>query len=34
MNEETAGVAFGKLSSEFIRNKVVPEVDALSLRAA
>jgi len=27
-NEETAGVAFGKLSSEFIRNKVVPEVDA------
>ena len=28
MNEETAGVAFGKLSSEFIRNKVVPEVDA------
>ena len=33
-NEETAGVAFGKLSSEFIRNKVVPEVDALSLRAA
>ena len=33
-NEETAGVAFGKLSSEFIRSKVVPEVDALSLRAA
>lgn len=33
-NEETAGVAFGKLSSEFIRTKVVPEVDALSLRAA
>lgn len=27
-NEETAGVAFGKLSSEFIRTKVVPEVDA------
>ena len=25
---ETAGVAFGKLSSEFIRNKVVPEMDA------
>ena len=24
-NEETAGVAFGKLSSEFIRTKVVPE---------
>ena len=28
MNEETAGVAFGKLGSEFIRTKVVPEVDA------
>ena len=27
-NEETAGVAFGKLSSEFIRTKAVPEVDA------
>lgn len=27
-NEETAGLAFGKLSSEFIRTKVVPEVDA------
>lgn len=27
-NEETAGVAFGKLSSEFIRTKVVPEYDA------
>lgn len=27
-NEETAGVAFGKLSSEFIRVKVVPEMDA------
>lgn len=27
-NEETAGVAFGKLSSEFIRTKVVPEQDA------
>lgn len=27
-NEETAGVAFGKLASEFIRNKVVPEMDA------
>ena len=27
-NEETAGVAFGKLSSEFIRTKVVPELDA------
>ena len=33
-NEETAGVAFGKLGSEFIRSKVVPEVDALNLRAA
>ena len=29
MNEETAGVAFGKLSSEFIRTKVVPERDAV-----
>lgn len=27
-NEETAGVAFGKLSAEFIRTKVVPEMDA------
>lgn len=27
-NAETAGVAFGKLSSEFIRTKVVPELDA------
>ena len=27
-NEETAGIAFGKLSSEFIRTKVVPELDA------
>lgn len=27
-NEETAGVAFGKLSSEFIRLKVAPEIDA------
>lgn len=27
-NEETAGVAFGKLSSEFVRTKVVPEMDA------
>ena len=30
-NEETAGIAFGKLSSEFIRTKVVPEVDAFRL---
>ena len=27
-NEETAGVAFGKLASEFIRTRVVPELDA------
>lgn len=27
-NEETAGVAFGQLSSEFIRTKVAPEIDA------
>lgn len=27
-NEETAGLAFGKLASEFIRTKVVPEMDA------
>ena len=27
-NEETVGIAFGKLSSEFIRTKVVPEMDA------
>lgn len=27
-NEETAGVAFGKLASEFMRVKVVPEQDA------
>lgn len=27
-NEETAGIAFGRLSSEFIRTKVVPELDA------
>lgn len=28
-NEETAGLAFGKLGSEFIRTKVVPEMDAV-----
>lgn len=28
-NEETAGLAFGKLSSEFVRTKVVPELDAV-----
>lgn len=27
-NAETAGIAFGKLSSEFVRTKVVPEMDA------
>lgn len=27
-NEETAGIAFGKLASEFIRTKCVPEMDA------
>ena len=27
-DEETAAIAFGKLSSEFIRTKVVPEMDA------
>lgn len=27
-DEESAGIAFGKLSSEFMRTKVVPEVDA------
>lgn len=30
-NEETAGVAFGSLASEFIRTKVVPELDAWRL---
>lgn len=28
-NEETADIAFGKLSGEFIRTKVVPEIDAV-----
>lgn len=28
-DEETAGLAFGKLASEFIRTKAVPELDAL-----
>lgn len=27
-NQETAGIAFGRLASEFIRTKVVPELDA------
>ncbi len=28
-NEETAGLAFGKLAGEFIRTKVAPEADAV-----
>ncbi len=28
-NAETAGIAFGQLASQFIRTKVVPEVDAV-----
>lgn len=28
-NEETAGIAFGSLAGEFIRTKVVPELDAV-----
>lgn len=32
-DEETAGVAFGKLAGEFIRTKVVPEVDAVRFAA-
>ena len=32
-NEETAGVAFGRLAGEFIRTKVVPEVDAVRFAA-
>ena len=28
-NEETAGIAFGTLAGEFIRTKVVPELDAM-----
>ncbi len=27
-NEETAGIAFGRLAGEFVRTKVVPELDA------
>lgn len=30
-NAETAGVAFGRLSGEFIRTKVVPELDAFRM---
>lgn len=32
-NVETAGVAFGRLSGEFIRTKVVPELDAFRFAA-
>ncbi len=32
-NEESASIAFGKLSSEFIRTKVVPEMDAFRFAA-
>ena len=32
-DEETAGVAFGRLSSEFIRTKTVPEMDAFRFAA-
>ena len=32
-NEETAGLAFGRLASEFIRTKVVPEMDAFRFAA-
>lgn len=32
-NEETVGLAFGKLSGEFIRTKVVPELDAVRFAA-
>ena len=30
-NEETAGIAFGRLAAEFIRTKVVPELDAFRM---
>ena len=30
-NEETAGLAFGQLSSSFLREKVIPEVDAFRM---
>ncbi|MBP1560374.1 MAG: hypothetical protein J6C96_03915 [Oscillospiraceae bacterium] len=32
-NEETVGLAFGKLSSEFVRTKTVPELDAFRFAA-
>lgn len=30
-NEESAGIAYGRLASEFIRTKVVPEIDAFRM---
>ena len=30
-NAESAGIAFGRLASEFIRTKVVPELDAFRI---
>lgn len=30
-NQETAGIAYGRLASEFIRTKVVPELDAFRM---
>lgn len=32
-NEETVGLAFGKLASEFVRTKAVPEMDAVRFAA-
>lgn len=32
-NQETAGIAFGKLASEFIRTEVAPEIDAFRFAA-
>lgn len=32
-NAETAGIAFGRLAGEFLRTKVVPEIDAFRLAA-
>ena len=33
-NDETLGMAFGTLLGEFERTEVIPEIDALNLRAA
>lgn len=33
-NEETLGMAFGTLAGEFMRTQVIPELDALTCRAA